>query len=63
MTVLIDASMCSGCGECVEVCVVEAIHLENAGPVVDDELCVACGACEAACPTGAIQLSEVTEQP
>lgn len=49
---------CLGCGDCVESCAFDAIHMdpETLLPVVDDDKCVACGACVKACPRSIIEL-------
>jgi len=49
---------CLGCGDCVEACQFDAIHInpETGIPEVDDEKCTACGACTKACPRGIIEL-------
>ncbi len=50
----IDASKCSGCGICVDVCPYGAIALDEDTniAVVNVTLCKGCGACTAACPSG-----------
>ena len=50
---LVDASACTRCGNCVEICGVSAITLDPT-PVFDDDLCVRCYACTEICPTAAI---------
>ena len=47
---------CTGCGECVEVCPVDAVTMEGDFPAVDEEWCIGCGVCVAKCPTTAAQL-------
>jgi RnfABCDGE-type electron transport complex B subunit len=49
---------CLGCGDCVEACQFDAIHInaETGIAEVDEEKCVACGACVKACPRGIIEL-------
>ena len=49
---------CLGCGDCVEACQFDAIHMneETGLPEVDEEKCVACGACVKACPRHIIEL-------
>lgn len=46
---------CSGCGICVSVCPVGAIHMENRDgflePVINSQ-CINCGKCLAICPAG-----------
>ncbi len=50
---LVDASACTRCGNCVEICGVKAITLDPV-PVFDDDPCVRCYACTEICPTAAI---------
>ncbi|MCR4582558.1 MAG: Fe-S cluster domain-containing protein [Prevotella sp.] len=49
---------CLGCGDCVEACQFDAIHInpETGIAEVDEEKCVACGACVKACPRNIIEL-------
>ena len=49
---------CLGCGDCVEVCQFDAIHMnpETGLPEVDEEKCTACGACSKACPRKIIEI-------
>ncbi len=49
---------CLGCGDCVDVCDFDAIHMnpETGLPEVIDDKCTACGACVKACPRDIIEL-------
>ncbi len=49
---------CLGCGDCVEACQFDAIHMDTATglPVVDEEKCTSCGMCVKACPRHIIEL-------
>ena len=49
---------CLGCGDCVSVCLFDAIHInpETGLPEVDEEKCTACGACVDICPRNIIEL-------
>lgn len=49
---------CLGCGDCVDVCQFDAIHMnpETRLPEVVEESCTACGACVKACPKSIIEL-------
>ena len=49
---------CVGCGDCVNVCKFDALHMDpiTGLPVVDEDKCTGCGACEKACPKSLIQL-------
>jgi Uncharacterized Fe-S center protein len=55
MKATVDKEKCLGCGQCVDVCPVGAIKLEDGKAVISDE-CLECGACESTCPVGAISL-------
>lgn len=55
MTKLCDASVCVGCGACVQICPKNCISMKMDekgfwAPVVDSTLCVQCGLCQKACP-------------
>lgn len=49
---------CLGCGDCVDACQFDAIHINPATglPEVDEDKCTACGACVKACPRNIIEL-------
>jgi len=49
---------CLGCGDCVDACQFDAIHMnvETGLPVVDETKCIACGACSKLCPRHIIEL-------
>ena len=49
---------CLGCGDCVNVCQFDAIHinLETGMAEVEEEKCTACGACVKTCPRKIIEL-------
>lgn len=60
-----DAWSCSGCGNCVRICPVEAIAPAPAAradepvgkkPGLNEDICLGCGVCVRACPAGAIRL-------
>lgn len=44
--------LCDQCGICAEVCLVEAIHLENGVYVIHEDECTGCMSCVEACPNG-----------
>lgn len=55
-TVYVDPSLCTGCGDCVPVCPVNAIDGKPGYiHLVDDFDCTVCGACLPVCPAGAIR--------
>lgn len=45
---------CTMCGNCKEVCPVEAISEGDPKYMIDPDTCIDCGACEAECPVSAI---------
>jgi NAD-dependent dihydropyrimidine dehydrogenase PreA subunit len=51
-----DEEECTGCGECVEVCPVDAIQMEGDLPMVDKDWCIGCGVCVVKCPAEAAKL-------
>ena len=55
MAVKVDLDKCTGCGECVSACPLDAIVVANDKAIVDDS-CAECGECIDACPAQAIEL-------
>jgi len=55
-----DREACTGCGQCVDVCPVDAITMEGDYPAVDNDWCIGCGVCMRPCPTSAIVLKRKT---
>ncbi|HTY24394.1 MAG TPA: 4Fe-4S binding protein [Desulfomonilaceae bacterium] len=51
-----DLDICAGCGECAEICPVEAVKMEDGSPIVDEEWCIGCGACATVCSMDAITM-------
>lgn len=47
---MLNRSLCTGCGMCAQVCPWGAAAVESGGAVVDRALCRACGRCVFACP-------------
>lgn len=54
-------SQCIGCGQCADVCVANAIRLEDDRPAIDQERCVRCGRCAMVCPSGALSVQAATD--
>lgn len=52
--VYVNESLCTGCGECVDVCPSGAIRLVNSVAQIEQSLCEECQACLSACRNGAI---------
>lgn len=53
---LFISRFCKGCGNCVNTCPNNALHLENGKAVVDHKLCILCGYCNPVCPEFAIRI-------
>jgi NAD-dependent dihydropyrimidine dehydrogenase PreA subunit len=56
-TLSLKRELCTGCGECIEVCP-HAVFALSAGKAViaDQEACMECGACMKNCAAGAISV-------
>jgi NAD-dependent dihydropyrimidine dehydrogenase PreA subunit len=54
----IDESLCTGCGQCIEICRPGALSVKNGVSVVDEAACRGCLACASMCPVGAISGKE-----
>jgi len=50
----IKPNVCTGCGECVSWCPVNAITLENKVAFIDSSICIGCGECLAVCRFDAV---------
>ncbi len=54
---------CLGYGDCVKVCLFDALEIGPEGfPVVDEEKCVGCGACERTCPKDILTVKTPSER-
>ena len=54
----IDGQRCVGCEQCIGVCPVDAIRIEDGIAVVDPSRCTGCGECLRTCPVEAISFPE-----
>ena len=50
----VDLEKCTGCGDCLDVCPVEAISMHNYKAWIDSETCLDCRACVQVCRVDAI---------
>ena len=57
----IKKGICTGCGQCVIICPVQAIELIDKKAVVDEEKCVECSVCyrDTNCPVNAIKMKRL----
>ena len=56
MATIVDQGTCSGCGECVDVCPLEAIEIKDDKAVIDADTCGDCGAWVDVCPTESLSV-------
>jgi heterodisulfide reductase subunit A2 len=60
---VIDASKCSGCGTCAELCPFKAVEIDETErrAVVNEALCKGCGLCASSCRCGAADVRGFTD--
>jgi Pyruvate/2-oxoacid:ferredoxin oxidoreductase delta subunit len=52
-----DSDSCAECGDCAEVCPVDAIEAAtDEAPVIDESICIGCGVCALECSTESMKL-------
>jgi H+/Na+-translocating ferredoxin:NAD+ oxidoreductase subunit B len=51
-----DSDKCVGCGECIDICPVAAVTLEDDLAMVDENWCIGCGVCAAKCEFDAVNI-------
>lgn len=57
VTVEIDEEACTGCEDCLDVCVFNGLKMIDSLAVINQDRCLGCGRCESACPPEAISIS------
>lgn len=53
----VDEDLCTGCEECLDVCVFKGIEMIDDKAFIRDKYCLGCGRCESVCPSGAISIT------
>lgn len=54
-----DEDKCMDCGECISLCPVNAIKMDEDWTVeLDNQKCIGCGFCTTSCPTKAIKIAD-----
>lgn len=51
----VDRSVCTGCGDCYEVCPVDAVEIIDGKSHIDPEKCIGCGFCQGVCSYDAVR--------
>jgi len=54
----VESSKCVGCGDCENVCPVQAVSIVDGKSVIDPELCISCDICLKVCNYDAIRKAE-----
>ena len=54
--VAIDEASCSGCGDCIDRCQMDALELKDEVITVEMKKCIGCGLCVTACPTESLSM-------
>ena len=54
--IVVDTTLCGGCGVCVDRCQMDALTLEDDRVVLNSTRCIGCGLCVSTCPTGSLTL-------
>jgi 4Fe-4S ferredoxin len=52
-------SSCIACGICVDVCMTNAVVLDDLKAKINDDFCCGCLICGEMCPTNSINITEV----
>lgn len=59
---VVDATLCTGCGWCVEACPTECLAMHASLPCLPRPRdCVSCGLCALVCPAAAIRMEKSGE--
>lgn len=58
----IDGQRCTGCGECIEICPMDAIEDADGVSMVMAQRCIGCGLCVDRCPVESISMEERKEK-
>ena len=53
--IFVESNSCVGCGDCIDVCPVDAIQLIDGRAVINAELCIDCEICIKSCTYDAIR--------
>ena len=57
--IIIDLDKCQGCGECVDICPMEVLEIQDEkAVVVNPDECAGCMSCVESCPEEAIEVNE-----
>ena len=57
----VDSDLCIACNECVEICPMDAVRIQDIVAVIDLKRCIGCGVCVVRCAPEAIRLERKTD--
>ena len=60
-TAVVDEDTCIGCEECVDLCQVKAIEMDDGTAKINADYCMGCGNCVAQCPSESLSLVRSAE--
>jgi heterodisulfide reductase subunit A-like polyferredoxin len=58
----VNEETCTVCGDCVDLCSLEAMELSGHTVSINKEFCMGCGVCVSTCPTGSLSLVRVSNK-
>ena len=57
-----DPEVCIACGDCVDICPMGALTMDNSGVIhFEQHRCIGCGLCVSVCPSKAVKMVQKTE--
>ena len=61
--VVVDEEQCTGCGDCIDRCQMEALSIQDDIVARDADRCFGCGLCISVCPTSALRMEPREQRP
>ena len=61
--VVVDEEECTGCGDCIDRCQMEALSMQDDIVAMDADRCFGCGLCISVCPASALRMEPREQRP
>jgi len=61
--VIVDEEECTGCGDCIDRCQMEALSMQDDIVAMDADRCFGCGLCISVCPASALRMEPREQRP